>query len=460
MNHMEKIIPYLETHAGRFEEELKSLLRLASISTDPKHQSDIEQAAHFVHDQFKKIGFATEIMATDGHPVVYAEWLHASNQPTILVYGHYDVQPPDPLDLWTTPPFEPTERNGNIYARGVTDDKGQLFTHIKAVESWIKTEGSLPVNIKFLIEGEEEIGSPNLDPFIQQHREKLSCDIAVISDTSQFAPGVPAITYGLRGLAYFELSLEGPQQDLHSGGFGGTLTNPANALATIISALHDENGSITIPGFYDEVLELSKEERQRWSQLPFDEKGYQDHMGVSGLFGEKGFSTLERKWGRPTCDVNGLYSGYSGEGSKTIVPAKAGAKISCRLVPHQDPKTIAQGFKKLVSEICPTGIRLSIKEFHSSPAVLVPVDSPAVQAAARAIEQGFGKWPVFMRHGGTIPVVTTFQEILNVDTLLLGWGYPDDNTHSPNEKFCLASFHNGIRASASLWQELAVEKLS
>jgi succinyl-diaminopimelate desuccinylase len=373
----------------------------------------------------------------------------------VLVYGHYDVQPPDPLSEWITPPFEPTQREGNLYARGATDDKGQMFTHVKSAEAWLKTEGKLPVNLKYLIEGEEEIGSEHLAPFIQEHKDELACDCVVVSDTSQFAPGQPAITYGLKGIAYFELRLQGPKQDLHSGTFGGAVTNPANTLAKMLASLSDAHGRVTIPGFYDDVVPLAAREREQFADLDFSDERFMRQIGVTGVSGENGYTTLERRWARPTYDINGLTSGYQGEGAKTVLPARASAKFSFRLVPNQDPRKIAAALRTKLEGLCPPGIRLELTEFHSAPGVVMSLDSPYMQAAARAIEKGFGRAPVFIREGGSIPVVTTFAQVLDVDTLLLGWGQDDDNTHSPNEKFSLADFHKGIKASAHLWGELA-----
>jgi acetylornithine deacetylase/succinyl-diaminopimelate desuccinylase-like protein len=372
-----------------------------------------------------------------------------------LVYGHYDVQPPDPLAEWISPPFEPTRRDGNLYARGATDDKGQMLTHVKSAEAWLKSEGKLPVQLKYLIEGEEEVGSKNLADFVSANLEKLKCDVIVVSDCSQFSPGQPAITYGLRGLAYYELRLVGPKQDLHSGTFGGGVVNPAIALSKILSGLIDAKGRIQVPGFYDDVLSLTDRERQQFASLPFNEANFMKQIGVDAVAGEEGYSTLERRSARPTFDVNGLTSGYQGEGAKTVLPSKASAKFSFRLVPNQDPKKITAALEKKLKELCPAGIKMELIDFGGSPGVVVPLESPFVAAAAKAIEQGFGKAPVYIREGGSIPVVSTFRQKLGVDTLLLGWGLDDDNTHSPNEKFCLADYHRGIKASARLWAELA-----
>ena len=452
---MNQIDTYLDEHRDRFEDKLCELLRIPSVSADSAHRDDVRRAAEWVADQFRGMKLATEVIETAGHPIVYAQSPAVPGAPTALVYGHYDVQPPEPLDLWTSPPFEPTRRDGNLYARGATDDKGQMLTHVKSVQAWLETEGSLPINVKFLIEGEEEVGSAHLDAFIEANREKLSCDCVVISDTCQLGPGRPAITYGLRGIAYYELRLQGPDRDLHSGSFGGAITNPANVLARMIAALLDEDGRVQVPGFYDDVVELSDEEREQFRALDFSNVEFLKKVGVSGAVGEEGYTILERRWARPTCDVNGLWSGYQGEGEKTVLPASAGAKFSFRLVPNQCPQQVSDSLDAFLQGMIPPGIEMELIRSHGAPGVVVPLDSPYMRAAAQAIEQGFGVAPVFIREGGSIPVVNTFGELLGVDTLLLGWGLDDDNTHSPNEKFHLADFHRGIKASAYLWRELS-----
>lgn len=454
---MDKIDQYLQQNAARLEEDLCELLRIPSVSADSRHGADVRRAADWVAGQFQRLKFTTELAETAGHPIVFAQSPRVDGAPTVLVYGHYDVQPPDPLNEWISPPFEPTRRNGNLYARGATDDKGQMLTHVKSAEAWMTAVGHLPLNLKFLIEGEEEVGSENLEAFIEANRQRLACDVVVISDTSQFAPGQPAITYGLRGIAYFELRLSGPKQDLHSGTFGGAVANPANALTKLLAALVNERGQIQVPGFYDDVLPLSDQQRRQFAELQqrVSDADFMRQIGVEGLQGEAGFTSLEQRWARPTCDINGLTSGYQGEGAKTVLPAKATAKFSFRLVPNQDPKKIAASLKQFLEGRCPSGIRLELICFHGAPGVVVPLESPYVSAAARAIEAGFGRVPVFIREGGSIPVVGAFHEKLGVDTLLLGWGQNDDNTHSPNEKFSLADYHKGIKASAYLWQELA-----
>jgi len=452
---MDDVQAYIESHRQSFENELAELLRIASVSADSRQRAETRRAAEWMATQFRQLGLATELVETGGHPIVYAESLPVLGKPVALVYGHYDVQPPEPLDEWTSPPFEPTVRNGNIYARGATDDKGQMLTHVKSVEAWMKTIGKLPLQVKFLIEGEEEVGSAHLEPFVKEHREKLVCDCVVISDCSQFAPGIPAITYGLRGIAYYELRLRGPRQDLHSGSFGGAVTNPANALAVLLAALKDENNRIQLPGFYDDVVPLTDREREEFRALPLTDEQFMQQLGVTGLSGESGYTSLERRWARPTCDINGLTSGYQGEGAKTVLPARASAKFSFRLVPNQDPRKITASLRKFLEDRLPPGIALELVDHHGAPGVLVSLDSPYMSAAAAAIEAGFGRAPVFIREGGSIPIVTTFTHELGADVLLLGWGQNDDNTHSPNEKFSLDDYHRGTRASAQLWQELA-----
>lgn len=453
-SHLSQVDAYLTDHADRFVEELKELLRIPSVSAVSEHRGDMQRASEFVHEQLARTGLASEIVETAGHPIVYGEWTRAENAPTALVYGHYDVQPPDPLDEWKTPPFEPTIRDGRLYARGATDDKGQMFTHIKSVEAWLNTHGRLPVNVKFVIEGEEEVGGHNLDRFLESERDRCACEVAVISDTAQFAPGVPAITYGLRGMMGGEVIVHGPNQDLHSGVFGGSVANPVNALARMVAALHDDDGRVRIPGFYDDVIPLADEERAAFANLPFDEASYLHNLGMDAPFGEPEYSTLERRWARPTCDVNGIIGGYTGEGPKTIVPAKASAKISCRLVPGQEAERLSSNLERHLEEHLRPGLRMEFRAFPGAPAVLCDLHSPWMQAARIAVEAGFGKPPVMIREGGSIPVVGSFKRLLGVDTLLLGWGQNDDNLHSPNESFRVADFHNGARASAHLWAAL------
>jgi succinyl-diaminopimelate desuccinylase len=452
---MKEVTQYIQTHRQRFEGELSALLRIASVSADSRQRGETRRAAEWMANQFQQLGLATELIETQGHPLVYAQTPAVPGLSVALVYGHYDVQPPEPLDEWISPPFEPTMRNGNIYARGATDDKGQMLTHVNSVEAWIRTVGKLPMQVKFLIEGEEEVGSEHLAPYVHEHREKLACDTIVISDSCQFAPGVPAITYGLRGIAYYELRLRGPRQDLHSGTFGGAVTNPAGALNAMMAALKDNDGRIQLPGFYDDVLPLTDRERDEFRRLPLTDAEFMQQIGVDGLSGERGYSSLERRWARPTLDINGLTSGYQGEGAKTVLPARASAKFSFRLVPNQNPARITTALRSFLEARLPPGIQMELIDHHGAPGVVFPLESPYIRAASAAIKAGFGQTPVFIREGGSIPIVTTFAQLLGADALLLGWGQNDDNTHSPNEKFSLDDFHRGTLASAHLWQELA-----
>lgn len=454
---MSDLNSYLAKNRESFEADLFELLKIASISADSEYKADVHKAADWVESQFSSLGFQTEKIETSGHPIVYAESPPIPGKPVVLVYGHYDVQPPDPLDEWKSPPFEPTVRDGNVYARGATDDKGQMLTHIKSAQAWIEANGALPIQLKFVIEGEEEVGSEGLEHYLttSEAAKKLACDVVVISDTSQFGPGHPAITYGLKGIAYFELFLQGPKQDLHSGTFGGAVANPANAICRMLGALIDDNGRIQLPGYYDDVQPMSDRERSQFAALPFDELSFKRKLNVKELSGENGFSTLERRWARPTFDINGMTTGYQGEGAKTVLPARASAKFSFRLVPDQDPAKVAASLREMLQDLCPAGITMELQEMHHAPGFVVPLDSPFIDAAASAIENGFGRAPVFIREGGSIPIVTAFSKHLHVDTLLLGWGLDDDNTHSPNEKFSLADFHRGIKSSAHLWHEIS-----
>ncbi len=452
---MSELTDYLDEHREDFESDLKELLRIPSVSADSRHIPDIRRAAQWVHEHLQAIGLQSEIVEGDGHPLVFAESPPVPDAPTVLVYGHYDVQPPDPLDEWQSPPFEPTIRDGNLYARGATDDKGQMLTHLFSTRAWMETVGSLPLQIKFLIEGEEEVGGQMIAKYLETHAERAACDCVVISDTSQFGPGQPAITYGLRGIAYYQIQITGPQQDLHSGVFGGAVTNPLNTLTRLLAAIIDDQGRIQVPGFYDDVKPLSDREREQFQSLPFDEKRFLTQIGVTGVTGEKSYSTLERRWARPSFDVHGLWGGYQGEGQKTVLPAAAGAKFSFRLVPTQDPAAISSSLESFLRELLPAGVEMELVKYHASPGFLVPLDSPFMSAAAAAVEAGFGRSPVFIREGGSIPIVTQFAQSLDAAVLLLGWGRDDDNTHSPNEKFSLADFHRGIRSSAALWKEIA-----
>ncbi|HYB96571.1 MAG TPA: dipeptidase [Vicinamibacterales bacterium] len=452
---MEKVVDFINVNRDRYIEELKRYLAIPSISALAEHKQDVRACAEWTRDEMQRIGLQNcRIEDTPGHPVVYGEWLGAPGAPTILFYGHYDVQPVDPVHLWTSPPFEATIRDGEIYARGSADDKGQVFMHFKAVEAHLKQHGNLPVNMKFLIEGEEEVGSANLDAYIKSHKAQLTADVVVISDSPMFDRGIPSICYGLRGLTYFQIDLRGSKSDLHSGSFGGAVANPAMVLAQVLAQMKDKSGRIKIDGFYDDVVELRPEERAEWEKLPFNEKKYRQELGAPKLFGETGYTTLERVWARPTFEVNGLLSGFTGEGAKTVLPAVAMAKVSMRLVPNQDPQKIGDLFEAYVQKVTPKTVELKITRMHGGKPWMTAFDNPFVQAAGRAIEQGFGQRPVFNREGGSIPVVSTFQEELGVPCVLFGVGLPDENAHAPDEKLDLGNFHNGVIASAYLYKEI------
>ena len=452
---MDNVIDFINVNREKYLEEPRALLAIPSISALPANAPDAKRCADWYADEMRRIGLQNvHLFETPGYPVVYGDWLGAPGAPTILFYGHYDVQPVDPLELWESPPFEATIRDGEIYARGSADDKGQVFMHFKAVEAHLKKNGRLPVNIKFILEGEEEVGSVNLDNFIRSHKKELAADVVVISDSPMFARGVPSICYGLRGLVYFQIDLRGSSTDLHSGSFGGAVANPAMVLSQMLAQMKDRGGRVKIPGFYDDVVPLKDEERQAWAALPFNEKKYKKDFGFSKLFGETGYSTLERTWARPTFEINGLLSGFTGDGAKTVLPALSMAKVSMRLVPGQDPQKIADQFEAYLREIAPKTVELKITRMHGGKPWMTDYDNPFVQAAARAIERGFGRKPVFTREGGSIPVVSTFQEELGLPSVLFGVGLPDENAHAPNEKLDVANFHGGIIASASLYEEI------
>ncbi len=451
----------LSTIDGRRDQAVAALsdfLRIPSVSTKPEHQPDMLRCATWLADQLKFGGLDVAIMPTGGHPIVVAKNNHQPGRPTVLLYGHYDVQPAEPLELWTTGPFEPTVRKDDmghdaLFARGAVDDKGQVWAHVEAILAW-QAHGGLPINLTMLVEGEEEIGSEHLEAFVKQHAEQLRADVAVVSDTNQFARGVPAITYGLRGLAYMELIVTGPSHDLHSGLYGGAVPNPANVLARLIASLHDQQGRVDIPGFYDDVTPLSPQERAQWRALPFSEKEFAASVGLSEGTGEAGYTSLERKWARPTCDVNGITTGYQGPGAKTVIPSKASAKISMRLVPNQNPARIVAGFETAMRERAPKNVKIDVTCHSHTPGVVVPIEGDAMRLAAEAMEIGFGKTPALMREGGSIPVVNLLKRVLGVDTLLLGFGLPDDRVHSPNEKFYLDALHKGARTAGALYEKL------
>ncbi len=453
---MNNVIDYINTNRDRYIDELKEYLAIPSISALPAHAADVRTCAEWTAAEMTRIGLQNvRLIETPGHPVVYGDWLGAEGAPTILFYGHYDVQPVDPLDLWESPPFEATVRDGELYARGAADDKGQVFMHFKAIEAHMKQNGRLPVNIKIILEGEEEVGSSNLDDFVRDHQQDLAADVVVISDSPMFDRGVPSICYGLRGLVYFQIDLRGTKSDLHSGSFGGAVANPAMVIAQILAQMKDRGGRVKIPGFYDDVRELREEERAEFKKLPFNETRYRKELGAPKLFGESGYTTLERVWGRPTFEVNGILSGFTGAGAKTVIPAVAMAKVSMRLVPDQNPDTIAQRFEEYVKKVSPKTVELNVTRMHGGKPWMTDFDNPFVQAAARAIEKGFGKTPVFNREGGSIPVVATFQELLGLPSVLFGVGLPDENAHAPNERLDLGNFQGGVIASAYLYDEIA-----
>ncbi len=452
---MQKILSYIENNRQNFLDELKEFLAIQSISTSVDNKKDIEQCAQWVAARLQSIGMENvKVMPTGGHPVVYADWLHAKGKPTILIYGHYDVQPVDPIELWTSPPFEATVRDGNLFARGASDDKGQVHIHLAALRSWMQVEGKLPVNVKLIIEGEEEIGSEHLESFLRAQKKLLKADLVVISDTSMFARGIPSLCYGLRGLSYLQIDLAGPNRDLHSGSFGGSVHNPIQALSEIIAQLHDKNGRITVPGFYDKVVKLTKKERDSFAKLPWSDKKFAKDLGVKELYGEAGFTTLERLWARPTLECNGIWGGFIGEGAKTVLPSKASAKISMRLVPNQQSAEIAKLFERYIKSIVPKSVTVNVRNLHGGEPAITPIDHPAVRSAITALEKGFGKRPLYQREGGSIPIVVQFKKILGLDTVLLGFGLPDENAHAPDEFLCLDNYFGGIRTIAHYYNEL------
>lgn len=448
-------LAYAETNKEQFLNSLKEILTIPSISTDPTRAEVMGRAAEWVATQLRSLGMQqVKLYPTDRHPIVYGEWKTIKKMPTVLIYGHYDVQPVDPLELWKSQPFDPSQRGDNLYARGASDMKGQIVAAIKAVESLVRT-GGLPVNIKWIIEGEEEIGSPSLESFIAEHKDLLACDLALNPDSGMIGEDLPSITYALRGLAYFELKIFGPATDLHSGIFGGVVHNPANALAELIAGMHDDHGRITLPGFYDSVLNLSEEERAEMARLPLEAKHFLDQTGVPALAGEMGFSPVEQASARPTLDINGLLSGFTGTGSKTVIPAWAMAKISMRLVPDQDPKQVHKQFIKYLEKNAPGDIRWELVAMAGGRASISSRDSAGVVAIRKALKSSWGVTPYFKREGGSIPVVTYMQELLGVDSVLTGFGLPDDNLHAPNEKIHLPTWYKGINALVHFFLNLA-----
>jgi acetylornithine deacetylase/succinyl-diaminopimelate desuccinylase-like protein len=454
-------VEFARSQQPRFLEELKSLLRIPSVSTLPEHKGDVRRAAESLAAELKHIGIENvRVIETAGHPLVYGDWLHATGKPTCLAYGHYDVQPPDPLDEWLTPPFEPTERNGNLYARGAVDDKGQMFTHVKALESLFKAGGgALPINVRVIIEGEEEVGGEGIARFVREHPEQLKADFALVSDTEMFAPGLPTLCVGLRGMIYTEIEAQGAKVDLHSGIYGGAAPNPFVALAQVIAALKDAEGHILVPGFYDKVEAPSADELKAWKSLPFDEEAYRgSEVGSRELTGESGFSVLERTWARPTMDVHGMPGGFVGAGAKTVIPAKATAKISFRLVPGMNPQEVFAQYKSYVESLQPKGIELRVRLIHTGDAIVMRTDNRYIRAATRALHQVFGKDTVFIRSGGSVPIVGDFERHLRIPTVMMGFGLPDDNLHAPNEKFHISNFYKGIESIILFFEELGKDQ--
>lgn len=444
---------YLEQNDARIHEELFEFLRIPSVSARSEHNADTARAAEWLKQALEKIGMKASIHPTSGHPIVVGEWRGAPSAPTALVYGHYDVQPAEPIELWTSPPFEPEIRDGRIYARGSVDDKGQLFLHVKALEAHLATRKKLPLNIILIAEGEEEVGSANLENFISENQELLKADVAVISDSAMFAPGQPSILSSLRGLAYFQIDVQGPICDLHSGSYGGAVVNPAMALARILATMHDENGHIAIAGFYDKVRTWEPRILEQMRKLPFDPEEFKKETGVTTLGGEKGYSILEQLWARPTCEVNGLLSGYTGEGAKTVLPAKAMAKVSCRLVPDQDPAEIERLMDAHVKRVAPEGVTVTVKHMHGGRPWRAELDGPVFDAARRALKSAFERDAVIVGEGGSIPVVGDFESILGTPVLLVGFGLPGENAHAPDEWMSDENFRKGMSAMAVLWDE-------
>ncbi|WP_374049090.1 dipeptidase [Neobacillus sp. OS1-32] len=453
-DNMSQLAEFLATNQNKNVEELKELLRIPSISAQSEHKEDVQTAASWIADKLKNIGMEhVEVIQTEGHPIIYADWLHQENAPTVLVYGHYDVQPVDPVHLWETPPFEPTIRDEKIFARGATDDKGQLFLHIKAVESLLKSEGKLPVNVKFCIEGEEEIGSPHLPAYLTDNKEKLSCDVVVISDSDMWDKGVPAITYSLRGLCALEVSLHTANTDLHSGSYGGGVQNANHLLVQLLSSLHDTNGKVNVAHFYDDVVELTEFEKEQMKALGLDEEKVKESLGLTDLTGgEKDYSYAERISSRPTLEINGMWGGFQGEGTKTVIPNEAHAKITCRLVNNQQPKKIQELIKKHLEEFAPKGCIIKVSLQDTGNPFLTPIDSPMIQKAAEAYQNVYGKSPVYKREGGSIPIVSDFNQALNVPVVLMGFGLPGENLHAPNEHFHLENFNKGILTICSFFE--------
>lgn len=456
MSHLKSLDAYFTEHREKHLEELNEFLRIPSISSLSEHKQDMHTAANWLADKLKQLNIENvKIDQTAGHPVVYGEWLHAEGKPTVLFYGHYDVQPVDPLHLWESDPFNPTIRDNKLFARGASDDKGQVFMHLKMIEALFATEGTLPVNVKFIYEGEEEIGSPNLPAYVEENKKQLAADLILISDTGLYGPGKPAVCYGLRGLTGVQIDVRGPKGDLHSGLYGGGVQNAIHALAEILASFRDQHGTIQVEGFYDRVLPLSEEERQAYRDLDFDEEALKEEVGVKELFGEEGYSYLEQTWARPTLEVNGVFGGFAGEGIKTVLPAEASAKITCRLVPNQDPDDIIQLLKAHIEKHKPKGVEVTISEFDKGAPYLTPFDHPLIQAAGRSYERIYHVPTAFTRGGGSIPIVASFNEILSLPVVLMGFGLNSENFHAPNEHFHLENFDKGLRVLGDYLHEVA-----
>lgn len=453
---MNDVLEYVAANQERFLSDLFELLRIQSVSQDPKRASEVRRCGQWVVDFCRRIGLENaRLLETGGHPAVYADFLHAPDRPTILVYGHYDVQPEDPVEKWDTPPFEPTIRDGFICGRGTSDDKAQFMTHLFAIEAWLAMTRSLPVNVKVFIEGEEEGGAGMTHDFVRNNKEMLACDAVAISDTAWHSIEHPTMVYALRGMCYMQVEIRGPNRDLHSGVFGGMVQNPLNAMAKIIAALQDKDGRVTVPGFYDDVVPLTEEEKREFATVATPDEKLMADLGVPALWGEKGFTSTERNWGRPSFDVHGVWGGFSGEGSKTVIPAECGFKVSSRLVANQDPKKVFMAFKKHIENICPPGVRVEVKFLHGATPVMVPVNSPFIKAGQNAFEAAFGKRPVLVREGASIPITAVFLEALKAPSIMVGFGLNEDNIHSPNEKFRLEHFRKGIICGVHLLEEFS-----
>ena len=449
-------VEFADAHRARFESELGDLLRIPSISTLPEHRDDTRRAAHWLAEYLRAIDLPVEMIETAGYPLIYAEWLGAPGRPTLLGYGHYDVQPVDPIDLWTSPPFQPAVRGGRLFARGAADDKGQILTLIAAIRAYLQTSGKLPINVKLLIEGEEESGGAGIEAYVREHAGRLRADACLVLDSGMFAPGIPAITLGLRGIVGAEIEVMGPARDLHSGMYGGVAPNPFQALAEILTGLKDKDGRIRIPGFYDRVLPPSPEEKAGWERLPFDEAAFlRGEVGSPALTGEPGYSALERMWARPTLEIHGMPGGFTGAGSKTVIPSRAAAKISMRLVAGQRPDEIVDAFASHVLAIAPKSVRVEVKNRHGALPVVISPNTPVIAAAKRALTEAFGREAVFVRMGGSVPIVSEFAGRLGLPVVVTGWSLPDANAHSPDESLDLEHFHKGIRAVMRFFEQLA-----